>query len=146
MHYLPRHQRAGSAPRARAEAAGGGLEGQYVEGDMRSLPWADPSLDCVVSCSRRLATTLMTRTGVCCGEAHRIRRPGGRLLIETNKLAELRPRRLPTVAVKRDGDFSIDQHRFDPTTGRALTERVIVRDGRAPLRVLRAHVCGAGVG
>jgi hypothetical protein len=31
---------------------------------------------------------------------------------------------------ERDGDFSIDRSRFDPTTGRSRTERVIVRAGR----------------
>jgi hypothetical protein len=37
---------------------------------------------------------------------------------------------MPAVVVERDSDVSIDRHRFDPTTGRATTERVIVRDGR----------------
>jgi hypothetical protein len=52
-------------------------------------------------------------------------------LIENNNLAELLPRWLPAVVVERGDDFSIDRARFDPTTGRSTTERVIVRDGRA---------------
>jgi hypothetical protein len=52
------------------------------------------------------------------------------IMIVARRIDQLLPRWLPTVVVERDGDFSIDQHRFDPTTGRALTERVIVRDGR----------------
>jgi SAM-dependent methyltransferase len=63
-------------------------------------------------------------------EAHRVLRPGGRLLIECNNLSELLPRWLPAVVVERDGDFSIDRSRFDPVTGRAITERVLVRGGR----------------
>jgi ubiquinone/menaquinone biosynthesis C-methylase UbiE len=116
--------------RARSEAAVGGLEVQYVEGDMRSLPWADSSFDCVVSWFTSFGYFDDDDNRRVLREAHRILRPGGRLLLENNNLAELLPRWLPTVVVERDGDFSIDQHRFDPTTGRALTERVIVRDGR----------------
>ena len=32
--------------------------------------------------------------------------------------------------VERDGDLSIDRSRFDPITGRATTERVLVRGGQ----------------
>jgi hypothetical protein len=57
-------------------------------------------------------------------------RPGGRLLIENNNLAELLPRWLPAVVVERDGDFMIDRSTFEPATGRAVTERTCVRDGQ----------------
>ena len=40
-------------------------------------------------------------------EAHRVLRPGGRLLIKNNNLAELLPRWLPSVVVERDGGFKI---------------------------------------
>ncbi len=52
------------------------------------------------------------------------------LLIENNNLAELLPRWLPAVATERDGDLMIDRSRFDPISGRATTERTVVRDGR----------------
>jgi hypothetical protein len=32
--------------------------------------------------------------------------------------------------VERDGNMAVDRSAFDPVTGRASTERVIVRDGR----------------
>jgi SAM-dependent methyltransferase len=63
-------------------------------------------------------------------EAHRVLRPGGRLLIENNNLAELLPRWLPAVVVERDGDFMIDRSKFEPATGRAVTERTCVRGGQ----------------
>ena len=63
-------------------------------------------------------------------EAHRVLRAGGALLIENNNLAELLPRWAPAVVVERDGNLSIDRSHFDPTTGRATTERVLVRGGR----------------
>src|SRR5215217_4137133 len=44
---------------------------------------------------------------------------------------------------ERDGHFAIDRSCFDPTTGRATTERMIIRDGpHPPLRVLHGHVRG----
>ncbi len=57
-------------------------------------------------------------------------RPGGRLLIEHNNLVELLPRWLPSVVTERDGNFAIDRSRFDPATGRATTQRVVIRNGR----------------
>jgi SAM-dependent methyltransferase len=63
-------------------------------------------------------------------EAHRVLRPAGRLLIENNNLVELLPRWQPAFVTERDGHFAIDRSCFDPTTGRATTERVIIRDGR----------------
>jgi hypothetical protein len=32
--------------------------------------------------------------------------------------------------VERDGDFMIDRSKFEPATGRAVTERTCVRDGQ----------------
>ncbi len=116
--------------RARQDAAAGGLEVDYVEGDMRSLPWADGSCDRVISWFTSFGYFSDDENRRVLREAHRILRPGGRLLIENNNLAELLPRWLPAVVVEREGDFSIDHPRFDPTTGRATTERVIIRAGR----------------
>jgi SAM-dependent methyltransferase len=104
--------------RARAEAAAGGLPVEYVEGDMRSLPWADGSFDPVISWFTSFGYFSDEENRRVLQEAYRVLRPGGRLLIENNNLAKLLPRWLPTVVVERDGDFSIDHQRFDPTTGR----------------------------
>ena len=57
-------------------------------------------------------------------------RPDGRLLIENNNLVELLRRWQPAFVTERDGHFAIDRSCFDPTTGRATTERMIIRDGR----------------
>lgn len=116
--------------RARAQAAAGGLEVEYLEGDMRSLPWADGSFDRVISWFTSFGYFADDENRRVLQEARRILRPGGKLLIEANNLAELLPRWVPAAVVERDGDFSIDRQQFDPTTGRATTERVIVRDGR----------------
>jgi SAM-dependent methyltransferase len=64
-------------------------------------------------------------------EVRRVLRPGGRLLLENNNLSGVLGRWLPSVVFERDGDLAIDRARFDPTTGRARTERTVIRDGRA---------------
>jgi SAM-dependent methyltransferase len=116
--------------RARADAAQRGVEVEYVEGDMRELPW-ESRFDRIVNWftafgyfdddeeDRRVLRA-----------AHRSLRPRGRLLIENNNPAELLGRWQPSNVVERDGDFLIDRSRFDPVSGRATTERVIVRDGK----------------
>ncbi len=38
-------------------------------------------------------------------------------------------RYLPTDVVERDGNQRIDEHRFDPLTGRTLVNRTVIRDG-----------------
>jgi SAM-dependent methyltransferase len=115
--------------RARADAQARGVDVEYVEGDMRELPW-ESRFDRIVNWftafgyfdddeeDRRVLRA-----------AHRALRPGGRLLIENNNTAELLGRWQPSVVIERDGNLMIDRSRFDPVSGRATTERVIVRDG-----------------
>ncbi len=114
--------------RARGDAERRGVEVEYVEGDMRELPW-ESRFDRIVNWftafgyfdddeeDRRVLHA-----------AHRALRAGGRLLIENNNLVELLPRWQPAVVVERDGNFMIDRSQFDPVSGRARTERVIVRE------------------
>ena len=115
---------------ARAQAAAAGLPFEYVQGDMRSLPWPDHSFDRVVSWFTSFGYFDDEENRRVLREARRVLRPGGRLLIENNNLAELLPRWLPSVVVERDGNFSMDRATFDPMTGRSVAERVIVRGGR----------------
>ena len=116
--------------RARRDATARGVDVEYIEGDMRSLPWEDGGFDRVLCWFTSFGYFDDDGNRQVLREAHRVLRPGGELLIENNNLAELLPRWLPAVVVERDGDFSIDRSTFDPTTGRATTERVLVRQGR----------------
>ena len=116
--------------RARAQAAAAAVSIEYVQGDMRSLPWPDQSFDRVISWFTSFGYFDDAENRLVLREARRVLRPGGRLLIENNNLAELLPRWLPAVVIERDGNFSIDRATFDPITGRSMTERVITRDGR----------------
>lgn len=115
--------------RAREKASELNVEVEYVEGDMRSLPFPDGRFDRVISWFTSFGYFDDQENRRVLREAHRVLRAGGKLLIENNNLAELLPRWLPWVVVERNGDLAIDRSLFDPTTGRANTERTIVRDG-----------------
>lgn len=116
--------------RAREDAAERRVEVEYVDGDMRSLPWPDGRFDRVFSWFTSFGYFYDLENRRVLREARRSLRPGGRLLIENNNLAELLPRWLPSVVIERDGDLMIDRSSFDPTTARATTERTVVRAGR----------------
>jgi SAM-dependent methyltransferase len=103
---------------AREDAARRGVDVEYVEGDMRALPWTD-RFDRVVSWFTAFGYFDDDENRRVLREAHDALRPGGRLLIENNNLVELLRRWQPAIVVERDGDFSIDRSEFDPVTGRA---------------------------
>jgi SAM-dependent methyltransferase len=115
--------------RARQQAALRRLSAEYVHGDMRSLPWPDGSFDGVISWFTSFGYFGDDENRQVLRETHRVLRPGGRLLLEAPNLVALLPRWLPSLVLERDGNFTIDRSRFDPTTGRARTERVVIRDG-----------------
>ena len=97
---------------------------------MRSRPWPEHGFERVISWFTSFGYFDDIDNQKVLSEAHRVLRPGGRLLIENNNLAELLPRWLPALVVERDGDFMIDRSTFEPATGRAVTERTCVRDGQ----------------
>ena len=114
---------------ARRDAAGRGVTVEYVEGDMRTLPWSR-RFDRVVSwftafgyfddaANRRVLT-----------EVARALKPGGRVafdLMNRDRLVrEFQPDR---VVVERNGDLVVDRSRIDVLTSRVLTERVVLRAG-----------------
>ncbi len=118
--------------RARDQAAAQPSEPSavYVEGDMRTLPFESATFDVVISWFTSFGYFDDDENRRVLDEARRVLRPGGRLAIEINNLAELLPRWQPVTVIERDGAFAIDQATFDPMSGRAHTERTIIRNGQ----------------
>ena len=114
---------------ARADAAERGVAVEYVEGDMRELPW-ESRFDRVLCWFTSFGYFDDAGNRQVLREAWRALKPGGALLIENNNVAQLLPRALPWIVTERDGDFMIDSWKFDPVSGRGLSERIVVREGR----------------
>jgi SAM-dependent methyltransferase len=57
-------------------------------------------------------------------------RPGGRFALEVQHRDWIVSALQPAFVFERDGDLLIDRNRFDPLTGRIVSERTIVRGGR----------------
>jgi SAM-dependent methyltransferase len=114
---------------ARAEAAELGVTVDYVEGDMRRLPW-QAEFDLVVSWFTSFGYFGDQDNRRILAQAHQVLRPGGRVVIELNNRDDLMRRFLPSVVGERDGDLMIDQHAFDPLTGRSNVTRTVIRDGQ----------------
>jgi SAM-dependent methyltransferase len=113
---------------ARADAAARGVEVDYVQGDMRELPWVD-RFDAAVN--------WFTSFGYFEDEANRawletVRRTlkvGARLAIDVHSRDVFMRNRVPASVFERDGDLVVDQHSFDIETGREETERWMIRGG-----------------
>jgi SAM-dependent methyltransferase len=112
---------------AREDAAARGVEVEYVQGDMRELPWTE-RFDRVVNWFTAFGYFDDTGNRRVLAEVARALRPGGRVAIELNNYPAIMRTYLPSTVVERDGNLMIDRHRFDPLTGRNLVERTIIRD------------------
>lgn len=115
--------------RARAGAADRGVEVEYVEGDMRSLPWEE-RFDAAVNWFTSFGYFDDEESRRWLADVRRTLKPGGRLAIDVHNRDAFVRHWFPADVVERDGDLLVDRHRFDVATGRAETERFIVRDGR----------------
>ena len=115
--------------RARDQARAHGVEVDYVHGDMRDLAW-EGRFDAV--------TCVFTSFGYFDDDANRrvlrgvrrVLRPGGSLCLDLNHLPWLLKNFRDKEVVERDGQWMIDRNRYDPLTGRTITDRTIIRDGR----------------
>jgi SAM-dependent methyltransferase len=118
--------------RARADAAAGGVEVEYVAGDMRALPWT-AEFDRVVNWSTAFGYFDDDVNRAVLGEIARTLRPGGRVAMDLDNLirflADFVPSRV--TAVKDNGDLLVDRYHLDALTGRFEATRTVVRDGRA---------------
>ncbi len=114
---------------ARRDAQAMGVSVQYIQGDMRSLPWTN-NFDAIVSWFTSFGYFSDEENRQVLAEAHRALRPGGRLLIETMHRDRLLRQLQPHSVIEREGHFLIDRTWYDVHTGRVETERIVVRNGQ----------------
>jgi SAM-dependent methyltransferase len=115
--------------RARTDAAARRVEVEYVEGDMRELPWSD-RFDAAVNWFTSFGYFDDEGNKAWLEAARRTLKPGGRLALDVHNRDAFMGSLIPAFVIEQGGDLLVDRHRFDVETGRAETERWIVRDGR----------------
>lgn len=112
---------------AKAREDGSGAE--YVEGDMRALPFPDASFDAALLWFTAFGYFDGDGNRAVLRELRRVLRAGGRAAIELNHL----PRILATFQrqsfSRRGNDVALDEHEFDEDARMMHTTRTYLRDG-----------------
>jgi SAM-dependent methyltransferase len=110
---------------ARRRAAGAEWP-RWVEADHRELPFEDDSFDCVLNLFSSLGYRGEDGDRATLGELHRVLRPGGALVIETQH-------RDRVMAIFRDNDWEergedlrLERRRFDPVAGEVEAEHILI--------------------
>ena len=114
---------------ARADAAERGVEVEYVEGDMRSIPWS-ARFDRVLCWFTSFGYFSDEENRRVLASAYDALRPGGLFAVEMNNRDNLLGRYLEETVSERGEDRMIDRHRFDVRTSRSNDSRTVIRAGR----------------
>jgi SAM-dependent methyltransferase len=114
---------------ARRDAASRRVTVDYVQGDMRTLPWTD-RFDRVLSWFTSFGYFDDADNRQVLAQVAHALKPGGRFAVELNHRDWVIRHFQPATVVDRDGDLLIDQRRMEPLTSRTVTERTVIRGGR----------------
>ena len=119
--------------RARADAAKMGVEVDYIEGDLRELPF-DARFDAVLNWRTSFGFFDEEGNRQQLHEFARVLRPGGRLAMDLHNRDDVQrrmPPRGPFINIaERNDDFMIERVHFDTAADCSRTERIVLRDGR----------------
>jgi SAM-dependent methyltransferase len=113
---------------ARREAAEHGVVVEFVEGDIRAIPWRD-RFDRVVCWFPSFGYHADDELRAILRDVRSALRDDGRFLLENNNAAAILRTWKDATVQERDGNLMIALHELDPLTARSNTEFVAVRDG-----------------
>jgi SAM-dependent methyltransferase len=113
----------------RLAAKGALVEIDYVQGDMRELHWQE-RFDAVASVFTSFGYFDDDDDLRVLQQVHKALKPGGRFGLELNNLPWLFANFREQQVTERDGDWMIDRTRYEPVTGRTVTQRTIIRAGQ----------------
>jgi len=114
---------------ARKDAAERGVEVEYVEGDMRSIPWRD-RFDRVLCWFTSFGYFSDEENRDVLAGVYSALRPSGLFAVEMNHRDNLLGRYMQRVVSEKGEDRMIDTHRFEVRTSRSHDTRTIIRGGR----------------
>ena len=114
--------------RARADAAARSVEVEYVEGDMRAIPWQE-RFDRVFNWFTAFGYHPDDELHGILRGVRAALKPGGRFALETISVSALMTRFSRAGVTERDGDFLVDLRTFDPVAGGVRSEYVAIRGG-----------------
>lgn len=113
---------------AKAREAGSGVE--YVEGDMRALPFGAASFDAALLWFTALGYFDDAGNRAVLRELRRVLRPGGGAVLDVNNLPLILATFQRQSFVRRGADVMLDEHgEFDEETRTMETKRTYIRDG-----------------
>lgn len=114
---------------ARHDASNRGVTVDYVQGDVRALPWAD-HFDTVLCWFTAFGYFDDEQNRQVLSQVFDSLKVGGRFLVELNHKDGLLPRWVPSSVERSAEGMLIDERTFDPLTGQSTAHRTIVRHGR----------------
>jgi len=112
---------------AQAREARSGAE--FVEGDMRALPFPDASFDAALLWFTSLGYFDDDGNRAVLRELRRVLRPGGRAAVDFQNLPRLLANFQRQTFVRRGDDVMLDEHEFDEEARQMDTTRTYIRRG-----------------
>jgi ubiquinone/menaquinone biosynthesis C-methylase UbiE len=114
---------------AKESAVAGNLTATYHQGDMRALPWTNRFAR-IVSWRSAYGYFGDEENRQVLSEAYRALKPGGQLLIDLNNRDWVLHHFQRSSVIERDGNYLVDQRRYDVRSSRVYTERLVLWKGQ----------------